>query len=393
MRTRHPLDSRRWPRAAAAAIAALVAVPLVAACGTDSPRSLLDSIRSGQVVLGTKYDQPGLANRDPDKSHSGSDVAVSEYVVKQIAKNNGWSAPKITWKETPSPLRERMIENGEVDMIAATYSISVARVKKVDFAGPYLVTYQALLVSKKTSNPIRNLEDLNSGRRLCSVSGSTSAINVKAALPNVQLQQYDGYASCVEGVRRGVLDALTTDATILAGFQAKYPGEFEIVPMKYPADTTLPNGTKKKAGDQFSTERYGIGLRKGDEPSLREVNRALQQMTLGEQAASEFQAGHSAIRPGCVVPTDAVRRYTEMTYADPVNALFAALRKNLGEYATTMIDQGRPAGESGKPTSTLVAVPGDQSWLLTDSVTVTVDGQKVTVPKTDPRAQCTKAGA
>ncbi|KXO93945.1 transporter substrate-binding domain-containing protein [Tsukamurella pseudospumae] len=383
----------------AAAAAVAVTLPLVAACGTTTPRSLLTSIKSGEVVLGTKYDQPGLANRNPDKSHSGSDVAVSEFVVNQIAKNNGWAAPKITWKETPSPLRERMIENGEVDMIAATYSISAARAKKVDFAGPYLTTYQALLVSKTTSNPIRSLEDLNSGRKLCSVSGSTSAINVKAALPNVQLQQYDGYASCVEGVRRGVLDALTTDATILAGFQAKYPGEFDIVPMTYPKDVTLTSSTgaktEKKRGDQFSTERYGIGLRKGDTDALREANKALRQMMLGDEAAAAYDAEAIPARPTCVVPAALVSKYTELAYANPGNELFTALRKNLGEYADTMIDQGRPVG-GGKPKSVLIAIPGDQSWLLPDTngnVKITVDGKSVTVPKTDPQAQCTKVGA
>lgn len=385
--------TRRWRGAFAALAATVVTVPLLSACGTDTPRSLLDSIRNGSVVLGTKYDQPGLANRNPDKSHSGSDVDVSEFVVKQIAKNNGWAEPKITWKETPSALRERMIENGEVDMIAATYSITAARLKKVDFAGPYLTTYQALLVSKKSANPIRNLEDLNSGRRLCSVSGSSSAINVKAALPNVQLQQYDGYASCVEGVRRGVIDALTTDATILAGFQAKYPGEFDIVPMNYPKDTTLPNGTEKKKGDPFSVERYGIGIRKKDSASLREANRALRQMMLGDAGAATYDAEAAPASPTCVVPPDVVAKFTGLTYAHPDNALFQALRTNLGDYATTMIDQGRPV-DGGKPKATLVALPGDQTWLLPKAIPLKgPDNKTVTVPQTDPQTWCAKAGA
>lgn len=405
MTSPHTSRPRRWRGVIAAVAATLVTVPLVSACGTDSPRSLLDSIKNGNVVLGTKYDQPGLANRNPDKSHSGSDVAVSEFVIKQVAKNNGWGEPKVTWKETPSPLRERMIENGEVDMIAATYSISAARKQKVDFAGPYLTTYQALLVSKKTANPIRSLTDLNSGRKLCSVSGSTSAINVKAALPNVQLQQYDGYASCVEGVRRGVLDALTTDATILAGFQAKYPDEFDIVPMTYPKDVTLTSSTgtktEKKQGDQFSTERYGIGIRKGDADALREVNRALRQMMLGTEGTAAYDAEAVPSMPSCVVPAEMVKKFTALTYANPENDLFKALRENLGEYANTMIEQGRPAGESGKPVSTLVAVPGDQTWLLPKAVPLKgpdgkalmgADGKPVTAPQTDPQTWCTKAG-
>ena len=50
----------------------------------------------------------------------------------------------------------------------------------------------------------------------------------------MQLQEYDSYSSCVEGVRRGKVDALTTDEAILAGFSALYPGEFKLVDMTYP---------------------------------------------------------------------------------------------------------------------------------------------------------------
>ena len=39
----------------------------------------------------------------------------------------------MTWRETPSAQRETLIKNGEVDMIAATYSINKGRYKSVDF--------------------------------------------------------------------------------------------------------------------------------------------------------------------------------------------------------------------------------------------------------------------
>ncbi|MBL3960864.1 transporter substrate-binding domain-containing protein, partial [Bacteroides thetaiotaomicron] len=73
---------------------------------------------------------------------------------------NGWSEPEITWRETPSAQRETVIGNGEVDMIAATYSINAARAEKVNFGGPYLITHQALLV-KADNTDITKLEDLD----------------------------------------------------------------------------------------------------------------------------------------------------------------------------------------------------------------------------------------
>src|SRR5690625_5230796 len=88
-----------------AAIIGTVAVSgsLLAACGGSSGDSdgLLSSIESGNVTLGTKFDQPGLGLREPDGSMTGLDVEVATYVVNSIAAENGWEEPSIDWRETP----------------------------------------------------------------------------------------------------------------------------------------------------------------------------------------------------------------------------------------------------------------------------------------------------
>ncbi|WOC14412.1 glutamate ABC transporter substrate-binding protein [Gordonia sp. MP11Mi] len=257
------------------AVVALLATVL-AACGSSDPRNLLDSIRDGKVILGTKYDQPGMGLQKPDGTIIGFDAAVSEFVVNHIADEMGVDRPAITWRETPSAQRETLINNGEVDMIAATYSINKDRSSKVDFAGPYLVTYQGLLV-RQDDDTLNSLEDLNDGRKLCSVTGSTSAQNVKAQLPGVQLQEYDTYSSCVEALRRGKVDALTTDETILAGYSNWYPDEFKLVAMTYPNDACVKDAFKK-AGAPFSTERYGIGMAKEYPDAVEAANRAIKAM-------------------------------------------------------------------------------------------------------------------
>lgn len=267
---------RRVRRGATLAAVAAVSLAGLSACGSSEPRSLLGSIESGSVVLGTKFDQPALGLRNPDKSMTGFDVEVLKYVVNNIADTNGWEHPSIKWKESPSAQRETLIQNGEVDIIAATYSISATRAKKVDFAGPYLVIRQGLLVRAENES-VNSLQDLQPGSKLCSVSGSTSAINVAAQLPDVQLQQYDTYSSCVEALHQKNVAALTTDETILAGFATQYPGEFKLVDMTYDKETCV-KGSIKKAGAPFSTERYGIGLAKGDEASTVAINVALQEM-------------------------------------------------------------------------------------------------------------------
>lgn len=250
-----------------AAIIGTVAVSgsLLAACGGSSGDSdgLLSSIESGNVTLGTKFDQPGLGLREPDGSMTGLDVEVATYVVNSIAAENGWDEPSIDWRETPSAQRETLIQNGEVDMITATYSINPGRSESVNFGGPYLLTHQALLV-QDSNNEINGLDDLE-GKILCSVTGSTPAQKVKEALPTVQLQEYDTYSSCTEALRQGNVDAMTTDATILNGYAAQSPGNFRVVELE-------------KDGEPFTNEYYGIGLAKDDSEGTDAINTALEAM-------------------------------------------------------------------------------------------------------------------
>ncbi|MGB2923017.1 MAG: glutamate ABC transporter substrate-binding protein [Mycobacterium sp.] len=231
------------------AVALAVALPLAAtACGGGGGDS--DSI-----VVGTKFDQPGLGMQNPDGTMSGFDVDVATYVAGEL----GYTPEQIEWKEAPSAQRENLIQNGQVDFIAATYSITDSRKEKVAFAGPYLITGQSLLV-RSDNNDITGAASLENNKILCSVSGSTPAQKIKDEYPGVQLQQYDTYSACIEALKNGAVDAVTTDEVILAGYAAQSPGAFKIV------------------GEQFSEERYGIGLKKDDAEMRTEINDALTKM-------------------------------------------------------------------------------------------------------------------
>jgi glutamate transport system substrate-binding protein len=207
------------------------------------------------IVIGTKFDQPGLGMKNPDGTMSGFDVDVATYVAGEL----GYAPDKIEWKESPSAQRETLIQNGQVSFIAATYSITDARKEKVSFAGPYLVTGQSLLV-REDNTDITGKASLENNKILCSVSGSTPAQKIKDEFPGVQLQQYDTYSACIDALKNGAVDAVTTDEVILAGYAAQTPGTFKIV------------------GDTFSEERYGIGLKKDDTEMRTKINDALKKM-------------------------------------------------------------------------------------------------------------------
>lgn len=242
-------QSRRIRVAAAVAIAAALPLSLTA-CGGGGGGS-----DEGKIVIGTKFDQPGLGMKNPDGTMRGFDVDVATYVAQQL----GYKPEDIEWKESPSSQRETLIQNDQVEFIAATYSITDARKEKVSFAGPYLVTGQSLLV-KADNTDITGKDSLANNKKLCSVSGSTPAQKIKDEFPSVQLQQYDTYSACIEALKNGAIDAVTTDEVILAGYAAQTPGAFKLV------------------GQPFSEENYGIGLKKDDTELQTKINDALTKM-------------------------------------------------------------------------------------------------------------------
>jgi glutamate transport system substrate-binding protein len=239
--------------------------PLDSAAGLDAAESsapaaasgegLVQKAQGGTLTVGVKFDQPGLGLKAADGTMSGFDVEVAKYVAKQL----GVEESGITFKETPSAQRETALQNQEVDYIVATYSITDKRKQVVDFAGPYFIAHQDLLVTADNTS-ICGPNDLN-GKLLCSVKGSTSAQRIKDTFAaDVQLKEYGGYSDCVQALKTGAVDAVTTDDVILAGYAAQSPGQFKVV------------------GNGFSNENYGVGIHKGDTAGNEAVAAALSKM-------------------------------------------------------------------------------------------------------------------
>lgn len=245
-------------RKVTAASAAVLALALTAtACGSDDKDDASGSGGGKKITIGIKIDQPGIGLKTPDGKYTGFDVDVATYVAKEL----GYDAKDINFKETKSADRETSIERGDVKFIAASYSINDERLKKVDFAGPYLLAHQDILV-RADDTSIKSPEDLNN-KKLCSVTGSTSAQNVKEKLaPKAQLQEYGGYSECLTGLENKAVDALTTDDSILAGY----------------ASQDANKGKFKLAGFKMTNENYGIGLKKGDADLKKKINDALTKM-------------------------------------------------------------------------------------------------------------------
>ncbi|MPY81000.1 MAG: transporter substrate-binding domain-containing protein [Actinophytocola sp.] len=245
---------RAWLASRTAALGLICVAVLVAGCDSDvAPDSLLAKAEDdGPLVIGTRFSQPGMSERTIDGRFVGFDVDLARFVADELDVDE----EDIEWVDVTAEERESALMNREVDMIVGTYSITEEREQQVTFAGPYFVTGQAVLVRTHTTD-IDGAGALN-GKTLCSVSGSTSAQQVKQRhAEDVELKAYPRYADCVTALLAGQVDAVTTDEAILAGYVVQNPELLKVV------------------GQQFSEERYGIGLRKDDHRGQRAVNDAI----------------------------------------------------------------------------------------------------------------------
>jgi glutamate transport system substrate-binding protein len=208
---------------------------------------------AGTVKVGTKFDQPLFGLKNLQGKPEGFDVEIA----KLIAGEMGIAADKIEWVEAVSANREQFIQQGKVDFVVATYTINDKRKAVVDFAGPYYQAGQDIMVAKGNPEGIAGPDDL-AGKKVCSVTGSTPAENIRTNYPKAQLTEFDVYSKCAEALKNGQVQAVTTDNVILLGLISQDQEAFELV------------------GKPFTKEPYGIGLKKGDTAFRSFINDTLE---------------------------------------------------------------------------------------------------------------------
>jgi glutamate transport system substrate-binding protein len=237
-----------------------IAVVTLTACGgsggpSPAPSPVPGATPGGHLTIAIPFDEPGLGVKD-GTSYRGFDVETATYVAKALGVPDG----NIVWKEANADDRIQLLVNGGVDLVFSTFSITPERKQQVDFAGPYFVAHQDLLV-RRNEEEITSPETLNN-RVLCTVPGTTSAdYVVKNYKGRIQLKEFPRFSDCVRALANSEVDAVTTDDVILAGYAAEpqYRGALKVV------------------GKGFTDEVYGVGVKKGNTQLLDQVNAALKQ--------------------------------------------------------------------------------------------------------------------
>lgn len=204
----------------------------------------------GTIVIGVKEDQPGLGYLDNvTGERTGFDVDIARWIAASL----GFDEDDIEYKAIASANRESAIVNGDIDYYVGTYSITDKRKADIDFAGPYFVTGQGLLI-RKGDTDYQGLEEL-AGKTVCSATGSTPIQNIKENFPEIKAQEFDLYSACVENLLNNQVDAVTTDQAILIGYAAQDPDNLEVT-----------------SGPLLTEELYGVGLQKGDDALRSHIN-------------------------------------------------------------------------------------------------------------------------
>ena len=186
---------------------------------------------------------------------SGFDVDVATYVAKEL----GFKPEDIEWKESPSSQRETLIQSGQVKFIVGDL-LHHRRPQGEGLLRRPVLDRRPEPAGEGRQHRHHRCRDAAERQEAVLGDGFDLRAEDQGQVPGVQLQQYDTYSACVEALKNGAIDAVTTDEVILAGYAAQTPGAFKVV------------------GKPFSEERYGIGLKKDDTELQTKINDAITKM-------------------------------------------------------------------------------------------------------------------
>ena len=270
----------------------------VAEVPSFAPGSTMADIQNrGFIRVGIKYDQPNFGKLDPDTGKvQGFDAEIAKLMAMGIFGGTASEVEdRIRWVQAVSGKRESLLQDGTVDIVVATYSITPGRQEKVSFAGPYYSSTQDIMVRGGDAS-IAGVDDL-AGKRVCTAQGSTSYKNLVTRNPAALAVVRDTYSECAQALYDGDVDAVTTDQAILAGYLRQGGKSFKLL------------------GRPFAPEElYGIGLHKGDEDFRTFLNQRLNAIFANgdwRQAARHSIANLEPLPPQIAESVVGVRRQTQ----------------------------------------------------------------------------------
>ena len=210
----------------------------------------------GKLVVGVSEDGYLTGYVDASGEEQGFDIDIARQVENAVFGTT--DDAHIEFKSVSLAQRITDLENGSVDIVVDTMTITCDRADEIGFSSVYYDAHQRLLVLRDSG--IASAADLTAANTVCVQSGSTS-VQPLLALPHPpKIYQVTDLSDCLVALQQGQVDAVSTDDTILAGLAEQDPNT-EVV------------------GPPMADDPYGIGVAKGATDLERYVNGVLAQIS------------------------------------------------------------------------------------------------------------------
>jgi polar amino acid transport system substrate-binding protein len=222
--------------------------------GAMPPGSTMAAIADrGRLIAGVDQNTDLFGSRNPATGQlEGFDIDIAREIARAIFGD----PDRIQLRVVNAKEREAVLQDGEVDVVVRTYSITCERKQVVDFSTVYYDANQKILSAKGSG--IDSAAAL-AGKRVCAVSGTTSLSKLFELNPRPQVFSATAWTDCLVMLQQGQVDAISTDDSVLKGLAAQDP-------------------TMDVSGESIAKEPYGVGVNKDHEDLVRFVNGVLEKI-------------------------------------------------------------------------------------------------------------------
>lgn len=218
----------------------------------------------GEFVIGLDDAFPPMGFKDENGEIVGFDIDLAKAVAEKMGVKVKFQP--VAWDGVIMELN-----NKNIDVIWNGFTITEKRKKSVAFTKPYLENRQIIIVKK--GSPIKSKADL-AGKRVGLQAGSSSFNALEKDEETYKkvedrLVEFSTNDEVLLDLKNGGIDAAVMDEIVARYYMAKKPDEFEIL------------------RENFGSEEYGIGVRKGDTRFLEKLQTALDE-TIKDGTAEEI---------------------------------------------------------------------------------------------------------
>ncbi len=220
---------------------AIAVVGLVSCGGTSG-----DGDTARPLVVGMELAYPPFEMRGPDNRPDGISVRLAEGLAAHLGRP--LEIRDVQWDGIIPAL-----QSGKIDAIISSMTRTPERERSIAFSDGYVTNGLCLLVAK--DSPIQSVADLKPGAHRVAVKLATTSHQwVRSAMPDLALVVLDDAPACALEVAQGKADAFVYDQiSIYRHWKAH---EARTRPILAPV----------------REETWAVGLRKGDDELLAEVN-------------------------------------------------------------------------------------------------------------------------